>query len=377
VTRPAAILLAATIAAPVNGQTRASLGIGIGSVRYARDATDTVGTGTAGGRAFSTAAFSPTLQYASPTLTVDVSGSFASLPEGVWSSQGRGGLWAQTRPFAGGWRVGGEAIVTGTTSPGGGRTAAAQGMGELSWSALRWGFGVGAGPSAGWIANTTPVAALHMRARAWWRPAASRGTSEWQASAEPTRLPDGWFTDLGAGGTVERGPLVASLWAAARLQGAPSASAAAGSAFLQVFVFPRASLELGGGSYLRDPYQGLPQAGYITVGVRLHAARHVAAAQRATAAHLSPLVPASRGDSLVVRFHFSNARTVAVAGDWNQWRQLPLLSLGGDLWEGKLALPRGVYHFNVLLDGKTWVVPNGIAAVSDGLGGMVGVLVVP
>ena len=169
-TRPAAILLAASIAAPANGQTRASLGIGIGSVRYARDATDTL-------RAFSTAAFSPALQYASPTLTLDVSGSFASLPEGVWSSQGRGGLWAQTRPFAGGWRLGGEAIVTGTTSPGGGRTAAAHGMGEVSWSALRWGFGAGAGPSAGWIANTTPVAALHMRFRAWWRPAAGRGAS--------------------------------------------------------------------------------------------------------------------------------------------------------------------------------------------------------
>ena len=78
-----------------------------------------------------------------------------------------------------------------------------------------------------------------------------------------------------------------------------------------------------------------------------------------------------------MRFHFGNARTVAIAGDWNQWRRVLLRSLGGDLWEGKLALPRGVYHFNVLLDGKTWVVPNGIAAVSDGLGGMVGVLLVP
>ena len=373
-TRPAAILLAATIAAPVYGQTRASLGIGIGSVRYV---TDTVGPDTSGGKAFSTAAFSPTLQYASPTLTADVSGSFASLPGGVWSSQGRVGLWAQTPPFAGGWRLGGEGIVTGTTNPGGGWTAAAHGIGELSRSAARWGFGVGAGPSAGWIANTTPIAALHVRARAWWRPAARRGASEWQASVEPTRLPDGWFTDLSVGGTVERGPLVASLWAAARLQRAPYASAAAGSAFLQLFVFPRASLELGGGSYLRDPYQGLPQAGYVTLGVRLHATRRVAAAQRTSGAHWSPLVPASRGDSLVVRFHFGSARTVAIAGDWNQWRRLPLRSLGGDLWEGTLALRRGVYHFNVLLDGKTWVVPNGIAAVSDGLGGMVGVLLVP
>src|SRR5438093_11419871 len=62
VIRPAPLLLLATIAAPVHSQTRASLGIGIGSVRYE------------GGTAFSSAAFSPALEYASPALTADVSG---------------------------------------------------------------------------------------------------------------------------------------------------------------------------------------------------------------------------------------------------------------------------------------------------------------
>jgi hypothetical protein len=362
------LLLASTLAAPGHSQARASLGIGIGSVRYEAGA-DTV----TGGTAFSSAAFSPDLQYASPAFTADVSGSFASLPGGVWSSQGRGDLWAQTPQFSDHWRLGGEGIVAGTASPGGGWTAAAHGIGELLWSAPRWGFGIGAGPSAGWISDTTPITALHVRARAWWRPA---GASEWQASAEPTRLPDGWFTDVSAGATVGRGPLVASLWAAARLHRA-NPSTAAGSAFIQLFVSPNVSLELGGGSYLRDPYQGLPLAGYVTFGVRLHATRHLAPAHAATAARLSPLVPEVLGDSLVVRFHFDKARSVAIAGDWTQWRRVPLRPLGADLWEGRLVLPRGLYHFNVLVDGNAWVVPNGVAAVSDGLGGMVGVLLVP
>jgi len=47
------------------------------------------------------------------------------------------------------------------------------------------------------------------------------------------------------------------------------------------------------------------------------------------------------------------------------------------VWQGRLGLRRGVYHFNLLVDGSDWVVPNGVATVPDGLGGMVAVLIVP
>jgi hypothetical protein len=66
-----------------------------------------------------------------------------------------------------------------------------------------------------------------------------------------------------------------------------------------------------------------------------------------------------------------------MAGDWNSWEALPLLAVGDEVWEGTLALARGQYHFNLLVDGQDWVVPNGVATVADGLGGMVGVLIVP
>jgi len=82
------------------------------------------------------------------------------------------------------------------------------------------------------------------------------------------------------------------------------------------------------------------------------------------------------GDSLVVRFRLGGAATVAIAGDWNAWKPVPLSSLGQGRWEGVLALPPGLYHFNLLVDGTEWVVPNGVTTVDDGLGGSVGVLVV-
>ena len=43
---------------------------------------------------------------------------------------------------------------------------------------------IGAGPSGGWIANEGSVAALHTRARAWWRPGGREGAgrTDWQLS---------------------------------------------------------------------------------------------------------------------------------------------------------------------------------------------------
>ncbi len=349
-------------AQPGAAQARASFGVGAGTVRYS------------GGTSFSSATFSPAAGFASPNLAADVSGSFASLPGGVWSGQGRGGFWVASAPVFHGWHLGLEGVVAGTSRTDGAWTAAAQGIGELLWSRPQWGVGVGAGPAGGWIANDAPVAAVRLRARAWWR---SRGP-DLQLSIEPTHFPAAWFTDASVGAALERGPAIASIWTTARLSGVYGSTGAA-SAFVQLFVTPTIALELAGGSYLRDPYQGLPRAGFVTLGVRLHTAPRMPRMPRVDprAAKWSPLVPQLRGDSLVVRFRFDSVRAVAIAGDWNQWQPVLLRSLGASVWEGTLALKRGLYHFNLLVDGTDWVVPNGVATVPDGLGGMVGVLLVP
>ena len=40
-------------------------------------------------------------------------------------------------------------------------------------------------------------------------------------------------------------------------------------------------------------------------------------------------------------------------------------------------MPRFTYHFNLLVDGKEWVVPGGVAVSTTSDGGMEGVLLVP
>jgi hypothetical protein len=358
-TRPLAIL-AMVLMIPVDhaaGQSGGSLGAGVGTVRYA------------GGTSFSSASLSPVAAYDSPTLTANANGVLASLPGGVWSTQGRGEFWGATPPLADHWRFALQTTAAGTIRTDGGWSAAANVVGEMLWAAPKWGVGLGAGPSAGWISDTSSVAALHLRARAWGR----AGLANWVVSVEPTRFPDGWFTDVGAGVTLDRGRVVGALWVARRVSGVYGSTTAA-SATVQVFVTPFIALELGGGSSLAEPYQGLPRAGYFTAGVRMHPRRRSVSTVVATQS--APLVPARVGDSLVVRFQLGGAATVAIAGDWNAWKPAPLRALGTGRWEGVLALPLGLYHFNLVVDGGEWVVPNGVTTVNDGFGGMVGVLVV-
>lgn len=346
------LLAAAILAGPAAAQSEASLGLGAGTVRYA------------GGSSLATVSLAPALSFDRPTFSSALSGTVASLPGGDWFLQGRTDTWFATAPLAGPLRLSGELLLSGTTRTDGGSTGQGDGVAELLWVGHGWGAAAGAGPSSGWITGAAPATAFHARARAWW----NNSGIEYSAAVEPTRFLGSWFTDASLGGTVAQGPVTLSVFGTARLS-QYYGSKAAGSAFLQWFIAPRVAIELGGGNYLPDPYQGFPGAAYVTAGLRLFRVGRRPPVP-------PPLVPEHRGDSLVVRFKLEDARSVAIAGDWNQWQPLPLTAIGNDLWEGALALGPGVHHFNLLVDGKDWVVPRGVAVVSDGMGGMVGVIVV-
>jgi len=337
-------------------QTQTSVGLGAGTVR------DT------GGSSWSVASLNPALQYTAPTLTLNASGLLAALPQGAWFLQGHADGWTTTAPLADGVRLGLEAGWSGTTRTGGAETSAPYAVGEVLWAAPSWGFGLGVGPSAGWINNGTPwVTALHVRARTWWR----SGRVDWSASVEPTRFLGAWFTDVNTGATLHRGSLTASLWAVRRVSSFYGSKGTVGG-FLQLFVTPAAALEVAAGGVLPDPYQGFPRTRFFSAGIRLSRPRRAARADPS----LAPLVPERRGDSSVVRFRFTGARAVAIGGDWNNWAPLPLVTVGDDVWEGTLLLPSGTHRFNLLVDGE-WVVPHGVATIADELGGLVALMVVP
>jgi len=359
--------LAAFAPAVLHAQTQASLGVGVGTVRYS------------GGSSFSAGTVSPAVQRITPSFYVGGSGSLSLLKDGVWASQGRADVWAafplngKNRAALGGPRIAVSADLAASTRSDGVAAGVGSAIAELVWGIGRGGLAIGGGPGTGVIEGERGIGAPHVRARGWW----VTGPAQLSLSVEPIRFAGAWYTDVVGGATMDRERVVASAWVSARLS-ATYGSKGAASVGLQYFVRPTLALEAAAGSYLSDPFQGLPRAGFVSAGVRVHAARRaiapVAALRRA---RLAPLVAEQRGDSAVVRFRMSGASSVAIAGDWNTWQPMPLRPLGEDVWEAAMVLASGTYHFSLFVDGREWVVPGGVAVVSDGMGGMVAVLTVP
>jgi hypothetical protein len=247
------------------------------------------------------------------------------------------------------------------------------GSGSALLEAVSGAGAIGAGVVTGVIEGVPGIGALRLRARGWWQLSDARG--QLSLSVEGTRFLGAWYTDVVGGVTLDRGRIVGSLWGSGRLSKTYGSTGAA-SASLQYFVTPSVAVEASGGNYLRDPFQGLPRAGFIAGGIRLYSARRVLTVPTAPPARpaLQPLVAEHRGDTAVVRFRMPGARSLAIAGNWNAWTPAPLRALGDDIWEAALRLAPGVYYFNLVVDGNDWVVPGGVATIPDGMGGLLALL---
>ena len=346
----------------LSAQDQVSLGVGAGVVRHV------------GGSSFSALTVSPTALHLSPSFYVGAGGGVSLLEDKVWAGQGRVDLWAAWPRRSSGFRGAVSAMLGGSSRSDGVGAASGTALLEGLWNgAGRRGDGgvaIGGGWATGVIEGVPGVGALRLRARSWWQPAGLPG--QLTLNIESTRFESAWYTDLVVGSTVDRPRWTASLWVSARVSDTYGSTGAA-SAVLQYFIKPSIALEASGGNYLSDPFQGLPSAGFVTGGLRIYAARR---AQAPSTPLLQPLIAERRGDTVVVRFRMPGATAVAIAGNWNAWTPMALRGLGNDLWEAALRLPPGTYYFSLLVDGKEWVVPGGVAVVPDGMGGMIAVLTV-
>ncbi len=352
-------------------QNQASLGVGAGVVRYA------------GGSSFSPFTLSPAGQLLSPAFFLGAAAGVSLLETGARAAQGRADLWAAFPHRTSGFRGAASATIAGSTRSDGVGSASGTAVLEALWNAApagqhgAGGVALGAGWVSGVIEGYSGVGALRLRARSWWQP--DQSPSQFTFNVESTRFDSAWYTDFVGGWTLDQPRLTASLWASARVSSVYQSSAAA-SAAVQYFIKPAIAVEASGGNYLADPFQGLPRASFVSGGVRVYTGRHpttTSGVSQATPA-LQPLIAQHRGDTVVVRFRMPGATAVAIAGSWNEWTPVALRGLGGgtDIWEAALLLQPGTYYFNLVVDGKEWVVPSGVAVVPDGMGGMMAVLTV-
>lgn len=346
-------LLPAT--APAQGQ--ASLGIGSGIVRYS------------GGSSFSAFTLSPALQRLSPSTYLGAGASVSLLEAGVWASQGRADIWAGLPLHIDGIRPAVSATIGGSTRSDG----VAAGSGVAVLEAVHTNVALGVGAATGVIQQEPGIGALRLRGRAWWQLGAA--PAQLSLTTEATRFLGSWYSDVVGGFTFDGARVVGSVWISGRLSKTYGSTGAA-SASLQYFLTPSIAVEASGGNYLRDPFQGLPRAGFVAGGVRVFASRRQALAPVAPVQPaLQPLLAAHRGgDTVVVRFRMPAAHSVAIAGNWNAWTPSSLRTVGEDIWEAALLLRPGTYYFNLVVDGREWVVPGGVATISDGMGGLIAVL---
>ena len=337
-------------------QRQASLGAGTGVVRYA------------GGSSFSALTIAPAAQSLSSSSYLAASGSVSLLEAGVWASQGRSDVWAAFATVRGVRVAGSGTLGFGTRSDG---LAAGSASALIEAVPSRNVFALGAGVVTGFIQQVPGVAAFRVRARAWWQ---YHEPTQLSLTTEATHLLGAWYTDVVGGVSYDSRRTVASLWLSGRLSKTYGSTGAA-SASVQYFLTPSVALEAAGGNYLRDPFQGLPRAGFIAGGVRVFTSRRaIAPAAGRPNPALQPLVAEHRGDTLVVRFHMPGARQLAIAGNWNAWTPASLHAVGDEVWEATLQLQPGTYYFNLVVDGKEWVVPGGVATIPDGMGGLIAVL---
>lgn len=139
-------------------------------------------------------------------------------------------------------------------------------------------------------------------------------------------------------------------------------------------VAPWAALEGAVGRYPRD-FTGFTAGGFAMLGLRLGVLRKSpVSVLRSTSAFRAERLGAAR---VQVTLQLDGARTVALAGEWNDWVPAPMRRDASGRWTAILALRPGVYRCALLVDGKRWVAPPGAPKTGDDFGGEVGLLVVP
>jgi len=88
--------------------------------------------------------------------------------------------------------------------------------------------------------------------------------------------------------------------------------------------------------------------------------------------------PELRLEGVYFPLYAPDAKSVAIAGSFNQWDTKDLLT-GPDeygFWSIILPVPDGRYEYLFLINGKEWELDPGAASVDDGLGGRNSVVVI-
>jgi hypothetical protein len=144
-------------------------------------------------------------------------------------------------------------------------------------------------------------------------------------------------------------------------------------------IAPSLALVAAAGRAGSDPVTSVPGARYFALGLRLKVGSQAmtplpAAAARTASApfRIGPALAAGR--EIVIRA--ADARAVELAGDFTDWKPVPLQPWGEDGWRALLPISPGLHRLAIRIDGGAWRAPPGIRPITNEFGGEVAEVVV-
>ncbi|MGH7581431.1 MAG: glycogen-binding domain-containing protein, partial [Gemmatimonadales bacterium] len=123
-----------------------------------------------------------------------------------------------------------------------------------------------------------------------------------------------------------------------------------------------------------DPVTSVPGARNFALGLRLKVGPPVlapapapAAASATTPFRIGPAVAAGREVVIQAR----DAQGVELAGDFTDWKPIPLQPWGDDGWRALFSITPGLHRLAIRIDGGAWQAPPGTRPVTSEFGGEV------
>lgn len=324
---------------------------------------------------FNSASLSPLVEWQADTWFVSLSGGFAGFENGDWATQGRTDLSQLFDPFGPSSlsRVEAAGSLAGTYHSSNFRTASTRAEIRYHLLGRLAGFWAGGVVATGWNSADGEISIAGGPTLGTW---ARYATTRWAATFSPLRIQGFWFPELQGRASAVIGPLDLAAYAGWR-GGAKGSNIPAAVAFgggsATLWWGRSFALVVSGGSYPSDLLAALPRGRYFSAGLRIASGRAVVPFVRGIG---RPTYERLDGSGLL-RFRIAGARTVELVADWTGWEPVPMERASDGTWVLRVRLQPGMYRFNLRVNGETWVVPEGVAAIDDGFGGKTGLLIVP
>jgi len=181
---------------------------------------------------------------------------------------------------------------------------------------------------------------------------------------EHARIAGVGYTDRTATGTL--GNERYGLSGVAGLRDAPDEQVGFGSVTATIALARSVALQAAAGSYPSNRVTGTFGGSFASIGFSFRGLRRLDREDDAPVVRGAPALPAG---AKRLSLRAPDAQRVEVAGDWNDWTPTPATLAVDGTWYSDVRLQPGEHRYAFRVDGKRWMVPEGVASVDDGFGG--------